>query len=853
MSRSGLFPTPIHGRLVLLLFLVGLMLAVLTVRLATLSLARGGELRAQAEAVLLRERWIPAARGSIVDRKGRVLAQDRPMYNILATYDVLAQVEAFPGDPSKRMTTRWARNQAHKWARRLTGHRWMDLTKAEQAERRAAILPVFEAHLEKAWADLSQVAGVPSADIEARKVEILKGVEWKYGLFVDWRLAKAIEDLENSGRTLTPEQTAIIEKVKNDEPLSTAELKAIGAKSAERQIAEQQAEHVILPNVADEVGFSCILMEQEQVELALPSFDAGTGDSQFSTIEIQRFPGLEVEDAGVREYPFESATVEVDMSTFPGPLRSSRKQVVRVEGVACHILGRMRSTVFKEDAEARTEFLKKNSALAQRAFLNPDVQKNDRGDYRSRDRVGAAGIESSQEHVLRGLRGVESRRVDTGAEQALAPEDGKTLHLTLDIALQAKIQAIMSPEVGLAKVQSWQGKHSPTQTDGEPLFGAAVVIDLDTAEILAMVSTPTFTREQLQNDPKSIFGDDPDTIVSTPGINKAIAKAYVPGSIVKAPLLAVAESRGVILCGHAIDCTGHLFPDRKDAFRCWIYKMSQADGNPTTHTDQFEGAALSGPQALMVSCNIYFFTLGKLLGVDGILSAYKDFGVGTKYDLGIGYEHAGQAGRRGPAKKQTSAVTGTASAVAAPKPNVLMNSYDAIQMGIGQGPITWTPVHAADSFATLARGGVRVPPRIIRNGPKGGDPVDLGLKAEAVAEAMQGLKWSVNENRGTGNHVSYDTGQEDTFDVPGITVWGKTGTATASPIVFDPDGDGPLPGETLESGDHSWFVVLAGKDRPQFAIAVVIDFGGSGGKVSGPIANQIIHALQAEGYFSEKE
>lgn len=835
MSRKGL--NPFHGRLLLLLAGAGLALSVLTMRLATLSLARGGELRAKAEANLLRERWVPAARGQILDRKGRVLAHDRPAYSVMARYDVIELVEAVPGKPERGMTSRWARAQAQRWARRLSGHRWLDLTKEEQAERRAAILPVFEAHLAKGWADLAAISGVPQSQLDSTVREIREKVEWKFGMFVDWRLARAVEELQNSGEKLTPAQEEVIRKVKAEEPLTTAELRLIGARNAERPIAEQQAEHVILPRVTDEVGFACLLLEQEEVELSLPAFDAGTDDAQFSTITVDRFPGLMVEDAGVREYPMENLTVELDASTFPGPLSSSGTRVVRVEGVACHILGRMRDMVYKEDVDARKKFLDANPAYATRAYLNPDVKKNDRGAYRTRDRVGMEGIEYTQEQWLRPLRGVQTRRLDTGDEADVAPEAGKDLHLTLDIALQAKIQAIMDPSVGLAKVQPWHGKHSETQHDGEPLYGAAVVIDIDTGEILAMVSTPTYTREQIAKDPKSIYGDDPDTIVSMPGVNKAIAKAYVPGSIVKAMMLTEAQTRGLIPPGHAIDCTGHLFPDKVNAYRCWIYKQTQESGSPTTH-DIFFGHAPNGPESLMVSCNIYFYTLGRMLGPEGIVKAYQDFGVGTRYNLGIGYEHAGQTGRKAP--------TGSKG------PSTLINTFDAIQMGIGQGPVTWTPVHAADAYATLARGGVRLPPRIIRNGPKGGEPTELGLKSDAINEAIEGLRLSVNDRRGTGNHVNFDSGPEQTFNVPGIKVWGKTGTATASPIKYDPDGTGPMAPETLEEGDHSWFVVLAGKDKPQYAVAVVIDFGGSGGKVSGPIVNQVLHALKAEGYFEGK-
>jgi cell division protein FtsI/penicillin-binding protein 2 len=155
-----------------------------------------------------------------------------------------------------------------------------------------------------------------------------------------------------------------------------------------------------------------------------------------------------------------------------------------------------------------------------------------------------------------------------------------------------------------------------------------------------------------------------------------------------------------------------------------------------------------------------------------------------------------------------------------------------------------------------------------------------------VKEALAGLSASVNDARGTGHHLAMGERREPHFNVPGVQVWGKTGTATAPTIyvreemddpttkgakVHNPlwesavegpaiaEADGPkstfkAPAGTrvIRWGDHSWFVVLVGKqgeDRPRYAIAVMMEYAGSGGKVSGPIVNQIIWALRAEGYL----
>src|SRR5438105_7997526 len=88
---------------------------------------------------------------------------------------------------------------------------------------------------------------------------------------------------------------------------------------------------------------------------------------------------------------------------------------------------------------------------------------------------------------------------------------------------------------------------------------------------------------------------------------------------------------------------------------------------------------------------------------------------------------------------------------------------DAIQKGIGQGPVSWTPLHAAAAYATIARGGVKIAPRLIMGLPRS-EPVDIGLSAAAVAEAMDGLSLAVNNKEGTGNQLNIEDNQELIFN-----------------------------------------------------------------------------------------
>ena len=180
-------------------------------------------------------------------------------------------------------------------------------------------------------------------------------------------------------------------------------------------------------------------------------------------------------------------------------------------------------------------------------------------------------------------------------------------------------------------------------------------------------------------------------------------------------------------------------------------------------------------------------------------------------------------------------------------------------MGIGQGPVTWTPVQAANAYATLARGGVIRDATLVMDDSlvdRSKRRADLGLKPSLVNAALEGLRGSVMERYGTGYHITYEDQTDDPIiNAQGVQVWAKTGTAQAPPWrVQDTNSDGVINSKDdgIEKLDHSWFVGLVGprdSNKPMHAIAVIVEYGGSGGRTAGPIANQIIRALQAEGYL----
>ncbi|MFN7397113.1 MAG: peptidoglycan D,D-transpeptidase FtsI family protein [bacterium] len=761
-----------HRRLLLLGAAFCAAAAVPLLRTCDLTIRKGESLREQAEGRLVERRWIGTSRGKILDRDGRVLAIDKPSFNLEVDYPLISG--------------QWAFAQAVRAARRRTPE-WTQLSPLERERLVQEGLGPYQQRLAEAWAEVSRLTGVPPSEIEERRSEIVARVSAQALAVWESHRRASIESLSR-GRELTEAQ----------EP-STAE-STLSLAEVARPIREQRTPHVLVRDLDEEMAFT------------FPN------ESELAGSPL--LPGMKLVDATRREYPSEEIAVVLDLSNFPGPLRSQKTQEVTARGVATGIIGWMRGQLFKEDFARRPP----------RSIGDDGKPAIDLGAYRPGDSIGAAGLEWALEPELRGARGSVLERLDTGQSTRVERTPGKDVRLTLDSRLQARVQALMNPLTGLTVVQPWQ--NNKALDPGTPLNAAAVILDIDTGEILSMVSTPTFTRQQLQDDPASVLGE----ASGQPLLSRAMGRAYAPGSIVKPLMLAGGVAQGVWEAGRTIDCTGHFHPDRPDMLRCWIYKQ-----NNTTHTAQF-GHPLTADEAVMVSCNIYFFTLGQKLGPEGIEKLFASLGVGTddgikRPDLGVGYQFPGSVGRM-------SRRESPADESGDQRPRI--TAGDAILMGIGQGPIAWTPLQAADAYATLARGGIRLVPKIRTDVPSVRD--DLGWDRGSVQMAMRGLQRAVSEERGSGHHITY-TGpdgvqaKEPTFNIPGVSIWGKSGTAdSGKKSQENPDA----------SLDHSWFVVMAGAEgaaRPRVVVALLVEYGGSGGRVAGPLANQILWALRAEGYL----
>jgi penicillin-binding protein 2 len=405
--------------------------------------------------------------------------------------------------------------------------------------------------------------------------------------------------------------------------------------------------------------------------------------------------------------------------------------------------------------------------------------------YRMGDYIGQAGVEKLFERPLRGAKGAREVEVDAlGRELQLVqerePGPGMNLVLTLDVGLQQMIEEEMGTQAG-----------------------AIIVMDPRNGEILAMVSKPSYdpnlfvTGITISNWMRLI--KDP----RKPLQNRAIQAQYPPGSTYKIVMAVAGLEEGVINSKSIVQCNG-LFPYGNRVFRDW---KRGGHGPMNVHT------------ALVQSCDVFFYTLGNRLGIDTIARYAKGFGLGVP----TGYD---------PIHEKPGLVPSTAW-----KRQVRGEPWypgETISAAIGQGSNLVTPLQLLNVISSVANGGVRFKPRLVKRletpdgkvvqefGPQ--KLGDIPARPETLRTVQEALRGVINEPRGTGWRGRLEQ----------MNMAGKTGTVQV--ISNSPKGD-KLP-ERFR--DHGWFVAYAPFEQPQLAIAILGEHGGRGGSTYAPLARKIV-------------
>ncbi len=414
-------------------------------------------------------------------------------------------------------------------------------------------------------------------------------------------------------------------------------------------------------------------------------------------------------------------------------------------------------------------------------------------EYNPGDYVGKNGIERALENELHGGDGGRQLEVDARGRvlrtiSETYPTVGNSVVLTIDAAIQKQAERSFGEQAG-----------------------AAVAMDVNSGEILAFVSNPGF-------DPALFSGKLPADIWKgyledkrRPLENKALTGQYPPGSTFKIITALAGLQDNKISDSTTVNCSGS-YDLGTSTFKCWNKK-----GHGTTNLRK----------SLRESCDVFYYQLGEKLGVDKIAAASKAFLLGSPMGIELQNEKSGLI----PTSEWKLKRFGKR-----------WYHGETLPVSIGQGYVLMTPIQMASMIATVANEGTIFRPHIVKrivdaDGKplKETKPEVIGktsFSKEAYRLVKQGLFAVVNEPGGTG-------AQSRLYDVK---VAGKTGT---SQVVKMRDSKQGTP---YQYRDHALFVAFAPFDKPEVAVAVVIEHGEHGGSAAAPIAGRILRA-----YFDGKK
>ena len=408
-------------------------------------------------------------------------------------------------------------------------------------------------------------------------------------------------------------------------------------------------------------------------------------------------------------------------------------------------------------------------------------------------RIGKQGVEKSLDHPLRGVPGGQKVEVDSIGR--VIREDpagdihaipGKDVVLTLDADIQNRALEVFGED-----------------------SGGAVMMDVRTGDVLCMLSAPSFDANHFVS---GIPGPEYRALADyerKPLLDKALTGTYPPGSTFKTMVALTALENGF---------------DPKHTFTCG---GSFAFGNHVFKCDKHHGT-LDLHQAIVTSCDVYFYQTALFCGPDKLAGIARHFGLGQIFDIGIPGQKAGvvpdQAWKAKRFAKQG-------------KEAQRWWPGETPSMGIGQGYTNINALQSCVMVARLANGKKALNPRLIRSiggieQPRGSNVPDLPVNPDHIAFVRAAMADVVAAT------VANATGRQAQLGLDPIMMAGKTGTAQAHNYGAGHGAHGAQGAWSLR--DHAWFVAFAPADDPRYAISVIVEHGGFGGEAAAPKAREIM-------------
>jgi penicillin-binding protein 2 len=438
------------------------------------------------------------------------------------------------------------------------------------------------------------------------------------------------------------------------------------------------------------------------------------------------------------------------------------------------------------------------------AISTEDQKTIDMDEYAGTTLMGKSGVERRFEKELHGQTGyqellvnAQGRQVDragvnTADLKRRDPVAGNDLFLTIDQRVQQEAEKML------------RGRRA-----------AAVAIDPNNGDVLALVSTPGFDPNLFS---RGISRDDYRELTTNEDIplyNRALQGAHPSGSTIKPFMSLAALNYGIVTEGSTRYCGG--------AFRLPGVARPWRDFNERGH------GYLSLRSAIEQSCDVYFYGVADALGIERIHDYLEPFGFGRAVGLDIGGEKIG----------------------------ILPNTEwkrryfkqpwypgETVNVGVGQGYLTVTPLQLAYGVSIIATRGQRFEPRLVRavRDPTTGKISELPSRPQTPITVKDPSYWQIV----TDGMVDVTRGSHGTARASGMsaqyTIAGKTGTAQVITVSSRENIKAATAKFTERQRDHGWFIGFAPSEKPTIALAVIVENGGQGGRAAAPVARRMLDA-----------
>ena len=760
-------PKQFRRRALAVAVLLALMVAGMGATLYDLQINNGADYYEQSQRRVAETQTVESARGQILDRNGQVLVSNRVVYQVTLDTSLMKDEDkdAVTTAGSRRNDTLLALIEAA----RAEGVEWTDS------------LPISKTEPFTFTTDTPYYT--TSVDEEGETVHTLTRLG---------RLALELGWLEEDP-TLDPEKAAAPAPEPEEPGLLDRIVDFFTGGGGEEPAPEPEEEEPYEPPDAQALlGAMCrtfglrgagAVDEEETPEGDIPALNLGDLDPEDARAVAGVLYELYLRSTGVyqaNEYVF-AQEVDIDFisrvkeQSLPGVVIEATTVRQYHTPYAAHLLGRV-TPIFPEEVEYYTSL---------------DEDGDGVPDYSLNDTVGRDGVEQAFESYLRGDPGM--RTVERNAEGKIVsetwleePEPGGNVVLTLDIGLQGYVEQVLAASVPAIDVEE--------ETGG----AACVVLDVDTAEVLTCASYPTYDITRYNADYNQ-YASDP----TKPLLNRALQGLYAPGSTFKMVTAVAGLETGIIEPDTEIEDLGRYTYWSSPQPMCWIYWQ-----RGTTH------GWINVSEAIEVSCNYFFYEVGREVGIDVLVDYATRFGLGQYTGIEL-YEEKGVMA----SPEFTESLGGT------------WYEGSVLSVAIGQESSQFTPVQLANYIATLVNGGTRNAVHLLKE-VKSGDfsqveytyePQVLGT-IEIETENLQAVKAGMLALTTQGSVSQHFR------DLP-FQAGGKTGSAQVDD----------------QTDANAIFVCFAPYDDPEVALALVVERGGSGSELGAMAADILSY------YFSVQE